>query len=231
MKTTWWIWHDTARSPYLNMAIDELLLLHSDQWQQPVIRLYDWEVSSASIGYVQNFTAAPASGYTVVRRPTGGGVVLHDNDLTYTVIVPATHHINTLDRVESYHLFHRAVKLALSELGRDTTLSDCKITAVDRATMQCFLSPTRYDVVADGIKFAGAAQRRTKHGILHQGSIKLSAANGNKSSLAEKLLNAFQKEFSVTLKNFNISNGFLKEAMELAANKYATSSWNVLKNG
>jgi lipoate-protein ligase A len=229
MTAKWWIWHDVDRSPYLNMAIDELLLQHSHKWQEPLIRLYGWNCPSVSIGYVQNFTAAPQNGYKIVRRPTGGGVVLHDNDFTYTIIVPVAHPVFKLERIESYHVFHRAIKNALAELGKDTNLSEREDLPVDRATMQCFSSPTRYDVVADGIKFAGAAQRRTKNGILHQGSIKLAAADGNKNKLADFFLKNIKSEFSIQFEEFHADNDFMNEAETLSLNKYATPAWNMSK--
>jgi len=225
---SWWLWRDEDRSPFLNMAIDELLLVEPHYLAGlPMVRIYGWDRPAVSIGYVQNYTAAPPQGYTIVRRPTGGGVVFHDVDLTYTVVLPAAHPICRLDRMESYHVFHRAILRALAELGIHGELAPDHVAAsVDRATMQCFTTPTRYDVLGDGHKYAGAAQRRTRDGILHQGSISLQAARGDRLRLIELLIKVFGSEFHLDFKNFIPDTTLLTAATAMAATKYATSEWN-----
>lgn len=224
----WQLWRDIDRDPYINMSIDELLLPLLDPLT-PILRVYGWNRPSVSIGYVQNYTAAEADPeYAVVRRPTGGGVVYHDRDITYTVAVPASHPIHRLDRMESYHVFHRAVQRALAELGIAASLAAANpsMRLPDRATMKCFVSPTRYDVMGDGKKVAGAAQRRTRDGTLHQGSIALAAINASRDSMTEKLIAAFEKEFAITFKTFSFPEFFLAEAAKLAATKYSRETWN-----
>jgi len=225
----WLLWRDISRDPYINMSIDELLLLRIAEYGTPVVRIYGWDRKSASIGYVQDYEAAPREGYAVVRRMTGGGVVFHDKDLTYTVVIPGGHPICALDRVESYHVFHRAVKEALAGFGLQAELSASEGGAVNRATMQCFVTPTRYDVLCGGRKYAGAAQRRTRDGILHQGSIDLKASGGDSAILAEKLIKALEKQFDIGFIEFNVSREFLRDAETLAGMKYSTEQWNRFK--
>jgi len=228
---SWWLWEDGERSPFENMAIDELLLSSQEQLEaMPLIRIYGWDRPSVSIGYVQNYDAAPAGGYTVVRRPTGGGVVFHDHDLTYTIVVPESHPICQLDRIESYHVFHRAILKALAELGISGELAPDQNAPVDRAVMQCFTTPTRYDVLGDGRKLAGAAQRRTRDGILHQGSISLDASGGNRLTLAQLLKKVFASEFNIDFKNFVPGSKLLSDAAAVAAAKYASAEWNKRRN-
>lgn len=225
----WLLWRDISRNPYMNMSIDELLLTHISSFGVPVVRIYGWDRKSLSIGYVQSYEAAQQEGYTAVRRPTGGGVVYHDRDLTYTIVVPESHPICRLDRIESYHVFHRAVKAALAEFGLQAELSDAESGAVDRATMRCFVTPTRYDVLCGEQKYAGSAQRRTRDGILHQGSIDLKASGGDSAILAKKLAEALEKQFEIEFIEFKVSDGFLREAEELALKKYSTEDWNKFK--
>ena len=225
----WLLWLDISRDPYMNMSIDELLLLHIAEFGAPVVRIYGWDRKSVSIGYVQDYEAAPREGYAIVRRMTGGGVVFHDKDLTYTVVIPAGHPICALDRVESYHVFHRAVKAALAGFGLEAELSTSEGGAVDRATMQCFVTPTRYDVLCGGRKYAGAAQRRTHDGILHQGSIDLKASGGDSVILTEKLVKALEKQFEIGFIEFKVSKVFLHDAETLAGIKYSTEQWNRFK--
>ena len=102
MKTEPWdVWIDGAHDPALNMAADEALLLSAPWRGRPLLRFYEWDRPAVSIGYVQTIAAAP-EGYAAVRRPTGGGVVYHDFDFTYTVMFPAGHWLCDVDRVASY---------------------------------------------------------------------------------------------------------------------------------
>jgi len=225
----WYLYIDIAHDPFYNMAMDETLLQNAEKTGTPLIRIYDWDRPSVSIGYVQRYAAAPYEKYTVVRRPTGGGIVYHDNDLTYTAVVPAGDPICKLNRIDSYHVFHEAILKTLAEFGLEGSLSPDECAPVDRATMQCFTTPTRYDVVADGKKYAGAAQRRTKDGILHQGSIDLTILDCDKKLLTKKLLAAFEKQFNMNFIDFKPDSGLLKKAAELAEKKYALDNWNIHK--
>lgn len=223
----WWLWRDGNRDPFMNMAVDETLLRRSAELQRPIVRFYGWDRPAVSIGYVQTIDAAPDGNRIVVRRPTGGGVVVHDADLTYTVVAPESDPLNRLDRLESYHVFHRAVTLALEEFGVSGELSSSEMGAVDRATMDCFSTPTRYDVVANGRKFAGAAQRRTCDGLLHQGSVSLGAVETDREAFIAALTVAFTSEFGVTFAKFEPNPAILSESRELAETKYATDAWNI----
>ena len=225
-RKQWYLYLDSAHEPFYNMAMDEALLQSAKKIGVPLIRIYDWDRPSVSIGYVQRYDAAPFDEYTVVRRPTGGGVVYHDDDLTYTAIVPADNQICKLNRIDSYHVFHSAILQTLREFGLEGSLSPDECGPIDRATMQCFTTPTRYDVVALGKKYAGAAQRRTREGILHQGSIDLKALGCDKKLLTKKLLKAFEKQFNMHFIDFIPSSDLLKLAAKLAEKKYATVAWN-----
>lgn len=228
LKETWRLWEDGEHSPFLNMAVDELLLEKASG--TPLIRIYDWDRPSVSIGYVQDYYAAPREGYTVVRRLTGGGIVFHDSDLTYTVVIPSGHPIDKLNRMESYQVFHKAVLAALAGFElKEAILSPEEMAPVDRASMQCFTTPTRYDVVCEGKKYAGAAQRRTKRGILHQGSISLEASKGDKNKLILALKAGIMKELMIDFTSYGPDEGFMGEARLLAERKYRSPDWNIRK--
>ncbi|MCK5843558.1 MAG: hypothetical protein KAG97_02550 [Victivallales bacterium] len=212
-KEEWFLWEDGAHPPQENMDVDVRLLKESSPGlQTPIVRFYEWDRPSVTIGYVQKPEAVPErSKYTVVKRPTGGGIVYHDNEFTYSVVIPSVHWISELDRIESYHVIHRAVVRALAEIGLKCVLSDTKGDTSDRATMCCFTTPTKYDVLTlppggnAPLKIAGAAQRRTREGILHQGSISLDVAITNKKTLSTFLKDAFQVEFKMTFLPWNDS--------------------------
>lgn len=215
----------------MNMAVDELLLAQAGPLLAgvPLVRVYGWAGPAVSIGYAQRLTAVlPAPGVTVVRRPTGGGMVWHDVDLTYTVVVPAGHPLAALERLASYRVFHRAVIRLLAGCGICGRLVEAAPPAPDRATMRCFVSPTIYDVLWDGGKAAGAAQRRTRDGLLHQGSILLAPTGLARSGLAERLRTALAEELAVSWSGFEPPPTFLEAAADLAASKYAAESWTQL---
>ena len=225
-KTQWLLWRDEEHTPAENMAIDEALLEAAVDIEQPLIRIYEWDRPAVSIGYSQDYTAAPPAGYTIVRRPTGGGVVFHTNDLTYTAVIPPDHAICKLNRVESYRVFHEALLLAFEFMGIQAELQNTEIEEVDRKVMKCFVSPAKFDIISSTGKHAGAAQRRGRSGMLHQGSILMDDLPCSKPGLTTALIHAFQKEFDIEFKPFTPDAALMQRAAELADDKYSKEDWN-----
>jgi lipoate-protein ligase A len=108
-------------------------------------------------------------GWPVVRRWTGGGVVLHENDFTYSVIVPAGHPWAETRPLDSYQIIHDSLAKALVSAG----FSGCRLAGPEDLIENpfCFVAPALHDVVRGKVKIAGAGQRRGKLGLLHQGSV------------------------------------------------------------
>lgn len=208
MKNKWLFWDDFAHHPQENMNIDARLLKDASALNgKPLIRFYDWDRPAVSIGAFQKEDIVADKSYCVVTRPTGGGVVYHENEFTYTIVVPKEHYIYSLDRVESYRVLHKAIVKAFAHFGLKGLLVDSEQPKADRATMQCFTTPTKYDILCEDkegkvAKFAGSAQRRTKFGILHQGSIVLDPVIGGKKRLAKVLKKAFEDEFDIIFEDF-----------------------------
>ncbi len=150
------------------MAVDQAWLEQSDV---PVLRVYDWETATVSIGYAQNLAKLGEAlpGWPVVRRWTGGGVVLHENDETYSVIVPAAHPWAETRPLESYRALHASLAEALVSAG----IHGCRLAGPEDLIENpfCFVAPALHDVVLGKVKIAGAGQRRGKLGLLHQGSV------------------------------------------------------------
>ena len=152
------------------MAIDECLL---ESCEVPLLRIYRWSGEWGSLGYFGEIASARSAfpGLQWVRRRTGGGVVDHRADWTYTIIDPAGGPLSGARGDESYRLIHQALAAALGEYG-----IECRLSAGEGANdaSDCFQNPVRRDLVsADGKKIAGAGQRRTQRGLLHQGSLAL----------------------------------------------------------
>jgi lipoate-protein ligase A len=225
---TWSLWLDGCRSAAMNMAIDEALLLTSPLRRTPVIRFYSWDVpETVSIGYVQKAEAVPM-GRPFVRRPTGGGIVYHDHDFTYSVAVPAEHWLTGLDRTMSYDWINRSVQNGLHRLQLLADLADQEIAGhVDRSSMVCFTNPTKYDLLMGEKKIAGSAQRRTRDGILHQGSLHFGGPLPiGRDQLAEALVSGFVATMNLQCDPFEPDEELLVLADQLARDKYAASDWN-----
>jgi lipoate-protein ligase A len=229
MFEIWDFVQSPAGSAAFNMALDEALLLTAAKRGRPLLRVYSWQGPSVSIGYFQKFPVALAGRYAVVRRPTGGGLVYHGEsvDTTYTVIVPPDHSLYAMSTAQSYRAIHKAVALALELVGcvtpRDVAVASDAPAEVSGPTKtrsyECFQRPVAGDVVFDGRKLAGGAQRRNKLGMLHQGSIAVRI-----SSVA--LRRAFCEVFEASVYDYKFSDAERTQAEELARKKYATDAWN-----
>ena len=162
------LWLDPVSRPGPdNMAVDEWLL---QTIVNPVLRIYRWEGAWGSLGCFSDFKQAQQDIENVcwVRRLTGGGVVDHQDDWTYSLVIPHNEDLARTKGAESYRIIHQALILALNE-SLNPVLSDGSTSGGDPL---CFRNPVCHDVVnAVGNKLAGAGQRRSKEGLLHQGSV------------------------------------------------------------
>ena len=213
------------------MAADEAMLQRVARWGRPLLRTYAWSAKAVSLGYVQRFTAAPA-GYEFVRRPTGGGVVYHDCDFTYSIVFPPDHWLNGLDRIRSYDCLNRSVQAGLRRLGLAVELAQVEIPhSVERATMVCFTNPTRYDLLLDGRKIAGSAQRRTAEGLLHQGSLHFGASGlpFAREALSTALLEGLAEVLGIACAPFTPDQDFEAAVRRLVDEKYGNDAWNKLR--
>ncbi len=223
---TWLYWRDQTHSPYFNMAADELLLSLMPVLQQPILRTYTWNCKSVSIGFSQRWGITPED-YVCVRRPTGGGVVFHDVDLTYTLVFPIQHPLASCSREKSYEIIHKALVDQFKTQGIHAGLLPVGVDIADHSMMQCFISPSKFDVMDGDEKSAGAAQRRTRDGVLHQGSIKLSVTHGNVEKLIENTLQAFALAFDVTYTDWEPDAQFMETSEVLGQEKYASERWSL----
>jgi lipoate-protein ligase A len=161
-----------------NMAIDFLLLQRYPHATAPRFRHYDWRAPAFTFGYSQKIEFVrtqlpPGERFDLCRRPTGGGVVDHREDWTYTLIIPRGHPLEELRATQSYRVTHEALAAALRKQGVDAITKQAADESEDAATGVCFQRAEIYDVVhaTTGHKIAGAAQKRNKHGLLFQGSL------------------------------------------------------------
>ncbi|WP_174734154.1 lipoate--protein ligase family protein [Mesobacillus harenae] len=181
-----WRFLDTGdQPPSFNMALDEALLdWHSEGKIPPVIRFYGWSPATLSVGYFQkiekeiNMEAVKNHRLGFVRRPTGGRGVLHEHELTYSVIVTEDYPDMPRTVTEAYRVISEGILKGFHNLGLDAYFSVPK-TAEERDSLKnprsavCFDAPSWYELVVEGRKVAGSAQTRQKGVILQHGSILL----------------------------------------------------------
>lgn len=186
MEKEVWRFIDSGHcSPEFNMALDEALLdWNSEGKIPPTIRFYGWNPPTLSIGYFQkvereiDLEAVKKYGLGFVRRPTGGRGVLHDQELTYSVIVSEDHPEMPQTVTEAYRVISEGVLQGFRKLGLDAYFAVPK-TAEEREGLKnprsavCFDAPSWYELVVEGRKVAGSAQTRQKGVILQHGSILL----------------------------------------------------------
>jgi lipoate-protein ligase A len=153
-----------------NMALDEALLENVSQIGKPVLRFYGWSEPAATFGYFQKFSEVERATHLrpLIRRPTGGGIVPHDADWTYSFIAPPNHEWYSLKAIGSYRRIHEWIQNAFSKLKIETELASCCKKSLPG---QCFVGHEKFDLLWHGKKIAGAAQRRNKLGLLIQGSV------------------------------------------------------------
>ncbi len=161
-------------SPEFAMGLDQALL--EDPAEPPTLRFYTWSPPTLSLGYFQRLTdvAAAARAEAVVRRVTGGGAIHHANELTYSLVAPANDPLFAGPVADSYARIHRALAAGLREFGvRAELRGDLEPLSEAEGTGMCFHRSSALDLVWDGRKGVGSAQRRTGGRVLHHGSIKI----------------------------------------------------------
>ena len=165
----WWLIDSGVQAPAWNMAVDEALLEAAPRLGRPVLRFYGWTEPAATFGYSQHYREieqlTPLR--PLVRRPTGGGLVPHDSDWTYSLVFPPVHPWFGLRARASYERVHDWLCHAFTRLGLPTKLAPASLPGHG----QCFVGAEQFDVLLAGAKIAGAAQRRTRNGLLIQGSV------------------------------------------------------------
>ncbi len=210
-----YVYDDPERhSAAMNMAIDESLLA---QAEVPSLRLYRWDHPALSFGYFgRHADVSPyATERDLVRRWTGGGIVLHGKDLTYSIAIPATDASFANSPRAVYAAVHDAICKALKANGSEAELASEEFPKISEA---CFANPVRADVLVNGQKVAGAAQRKTRAGLLQQGSIQ-------NVDLPEDFGLHFASELTGEPIAKQLDDSVLNRATEIAAQRYSRPEW------
>jgi lipoate-protein ligase A len=210
------IWEDSMpRSPAAQMACDEVLL---QTCGVPILRLYRWGAPAVTFGYAQRLVAVEplARLLPLMRRWSGGGMVFHGNDLTLALAIPASEAGPAGSSRDIYQGIHEGLLGAIQKILPDARLvlpKECRCGPV------CFESPVAFDIIERTLKICGGALRRSKAGVLYQGSLHLPGAVPWElaRSLATEVC-AFEKP---ALLELAIDN--------LVSKKYGTPEWLTMR--
>lgn len=212
------LWFDPiARSGPEAMAVDQWLL---ETRAMPMMRVYRWDGSWGSLGYFGKISEAKVmfSGLNWVRRWTGGGIVDHRNDWTYSLIVPSQFEVARMKGGESYRAIHRVLAEVLAAEHGAPALASGR----GNGGGVCFENAVEFDVVSElGRKLAGAAQRRAKDGLLHQGSVAVEGESRLRGELFAEQISESWWEMELEVDRGRVES--------LVAKRYGTEGWLLRK--
>lgn len=257
---------------FLNMAIDEALLLSCQRGEEPslfpTIRFYQWSNPTLSLGYAQRSSQTVdrhycrGTGIKVVRRLTGGRAVLHHREVTYSVVARTDIPPFCGSISETYLLLSRAIMGAYTSLGIVAEMAGKeeghRLASSPMTRSPCFYSPSRHELVYQGKKLVGSAQKRQRNSFLQHGSILLDFdpnlllfATGQQpgmrlpervtsikeilrrrvspDELIEKLVASFRKTLKLKLPPGELIDREREVAQKLCEEKYSQDDWNYFR--
>ena len=245
-------------SAAMNMAIDEAILAAQKAQANPTLRFYGWTQPAFSFGYFQDIAAevdvdaCRAEGIELVKRMTGGGIVVHGWELTYTLILPRN--AGEMNISDAYHTIGQSLVKAFQQLCIPAQrYTECPKSS---QTVQniCLTNPAEHDVMSDNKKLAGVSVRRNRSGIMFQGYISLdmppssilarvskdpevqemlreksTAINTDGRSISRSaIIQAISETFNlgIAFHPSELSSTEQAQAETLVETKYATVAWN-----
>jgi lipoate-protein ligase A len=166
-----------------NMSVDEELLSRAQEcYALPVLRFYTWDPPAVSLGRFQKIeeavdaAACRRRGIDIVRRITGGRAVLHHRELTYSVVARTDHPLFPSSILGTYKIIAQGLMAGFRNIGIDAEMvshggRNAPLVNNNSKNPSCFSSPSWYEIVVNGKKIAGSAQRRLSAAFLQHGSI------------------------------------------------------------
>jgi len=221
-----WFFLNSGKCPAaFNMALDEVLLDSVSCLGQPVLRFYDWAEPAATFGYFQKYADVERATRLrpLIRRPTGGGIVPHDADWTYSLAFPPSHEWLSLKAEASYRRVHEWIQSAFVKLKIETELAPRSKKALPG---QCFAGHEKFDLLWRGKKIAGAAQRRNKLGLLIQGSVQPPSVSLARADWERMMCAVAVENFSAHWIDLPADAKLRAHADNLAAGKFSQPGYN-----
>ena len=222
---SWLLLQSGPGDPALNMALDEALLESMPRLGRPVLRFYGWTEPAATFGYFQKYAEVESATRLrpLIRRPTGGGIVPHAADWTYSVAFPPGHEWHSVKAEESYRRIHDWLRLAYAALNVPTELAPCCKKTLPG---QCFAGYEKFDLLWHGKKIAGAAQRRNKLGLLIQGSVQPPPGLLTRPAWEQAMRGVAEEHFAVAWTEIAADAELAAATQKLMAEKYSQAGYN-----
>jgi len=237
---------DPPQSGSWNMAADEMLLLAAQENRQAVLRLYQWNPATLSLGYFQSYQEAQqhecVQQVPWLRRSTGGGALLHDQELTYSLIFPSQH-LSSPQIAHVYDLVHKSLIDTLQQFDIQATTAKATKTSDDQQnSFLCFQRRCACDVLLSDFKIAGSAQRRCRNYVLQHGSVltgqsvfapellgihELSKSDMNADILQLAWLPNLQKLFDTVFINKPFTEGEKRVTATIQDSQFEDDAWNM----
>jgi len=254
--STWLLLNSGPGDPALNMALDEALLESMPRLGRPVLRFYGWTEPAATFGYFQKYADVERATHLrpLIRRPTGGGIVPHIADWTYSLVFPPGHEWHSFKAEASYRRVHEWIQKAFAKLNVETKLAPCckkffpsarssrrkeahtekseicqgLLTSAATSVLpgQCFSGCEKFDVLWHGEKIAGAAQRRNKLGLLIQGSVQPPPISLSSADWQKAMCVVGRGEFGAAWLDFAPEATLWRRAEFLVGQKYSQPAHN-----
>ena len=240
------IFHGPASGAW-NMAVDEALLHAAAETGRATLRFYEWEEPTLSLGHFQSVAEReqhrPSLACPLVRRASGGGAILHDRELTYSIVLPRG---TAMPAVKLYEIVHQTLIGTLASLGIVSALYQNDSPCYGRANrhtpepFMCFERRSCFDIVSGGGKVVGSAQRRRQGAVLQHGSILLAKSTsapelsgiyeltGRKleaQELAATWLPALAEALNLTTREGGMSDEELRLADLLAGGRFGAAAY------
>lgn len=240
-----------------NMAIDQALLETANQTGQITLRFYSWSEPTLSLGYFQSHSDRGqhpiSSTCPLVRRRTGGGAILHDREITYSLCIPSAHRWSQKNS-QLYEMMHRQIIQLLANHGVASRLYEAETSRnrntspeatrpfIDNRGFLCFQRRSPGDVILDEFKIVGSAQRRIKNALLQHGSIlqsrsewapelpginDLAGLNLSDREVAHALAAATEKSLNINLIPGQLSNSEKEASKSAYSLQFDSDDWNL----
>jgi lipoate-protein ligase A len=226
MTSQEWLLVDSGPgAAHFNMALDEALLGVMPRLGRPLLRFYGWTEPAASFGYFQKYSEVERLTQLrpLIRRPTGGGIVPHDKDWTYSVMFPTSHEWYSVSARESYQRIHQWLQAAFVLVEIEAELASA---AAKTRMGECFAGFEQFDLLWNERKIAGAAQRRRRDGLLIQGSVQPPEEATSRGTWQKAVCAAGEKIHTITWRAWMPDKETLASARELSRTKYSKPDYN-----
>ena len=247
-----------------NMAIDESLLkLYDSKLSKPILRFYGWKSPFLSLGRFQiadevlDLNRCRADRIPVVRRISGGGVIFHADELTYSLVCSSEQIHPTSSVKDSFRLLTGFLIDFYLSLGLNASYALDTVSGFEglgTRTAFCFAGKESFDILIDGVKLGGNAQRRQKNIIFQHGSIPIvnhvstglsymidrspeyvqgatslleCGISTDATVLKTKLVEAFKRRMNVEVLESQLSHEEQQLSQQLINSKYTTDRWNL----